>query len=54
MYFGAAVFLAAVLPGTAFFFADFFCAGLAVFLALLFFVAVDFFLVFFRVAIGAV
>jgi len=47
-------FLAAVLPGTVFFLANRFCAGRSGFLAALFFDLVDFFLVFFLVAIRAV
>lgn len=54
MVFLATVFLAAVLRGTVFFFAGCFRARLIGFPALLFFAAVDFFLVFFLVAIGAV
>jgi hypothetical protein len=53
-FFLAAVFLATVLPGTDFFFADCFRARLSGFPALLFFAAIEFFLVFFLVAIGAV
>jgi hypothetical protein len=53
-FFFATVLLAAVLAETLFFFADCFRAGLGGLLALLFFAAVDFFLVFFLVAIGAV
>lgn len=47
-------FFLAVLLGADFFFAGCFRARLRGFLALLFFAAVDFFLVFFLVAIGAV
>jgi len=42
------------LPRTVFFFADCFRAGCCGFLALLFFTAVNFFLVFLLVAMGAV
>jgi len=52
--FAGTLFLATVLSGTVFLFANRFCAGRSGFLAALFFDLVDFFLVFFLVAIRAV
>jgi hypothetical protein len=52
--FAGAFLLAAVLSGTVFLFANRFCAGCCDILGSLFFDLVDFFLVFFLVAIRAV
>jgi hypothetical protein len=54
LVFAGAFFPAAVLSGTVFLFANRFCAGCSGFLTSLFFDLVDFFLVFFLVAIRAV